>query len=181
MFESHGVSLDKKGDVMMECENMIIKDQDGNILISIDQMDEAALSREPLFTHCLAVIKVGNEYLMGKNKWRNRYEVFGGCAEKGETARECILRECREELGLSISDIVYLGAMKLLLKPDYFSKDERVELGGLYGITLPGMSIDDIYGMVNDREEIAALDWYSNIKDKETIALIDEKLLDYYI
>ena len=166
---------------MMEYENIIAKDQDGNILISIDQMDEAALSRDPRFTHCLAVIKVGNEYLMGKNKWRNRYEVFGGCAEKGETARDCILRECREELGLSISDITYLGAMKLLLKPDYFSKDERVELGGLYGITLPDMSLDAIHGMINDKEEITALDWYSNIKDKETMALIDEKLLDYYI
>ncbi len=166
---------------MTEYENMIFKDRDGNMLISIDQTDEAALSRDPLFTHCLAVIKVGNEYLMGKNKWRNRYEVFGGCAEKGETARECILRECREELGLSISDITYLGAMKFLLKPDHFSKDERVELGGLYGITLPDMSLDDIYGMTDDKEEIAALDWYSNIKDKETIAPIDEKLLDYYI
>ena len=36
-------------------------------------------------------------------------------------------------------------------------------------------------GMINDKEEIAALDWYSHIKDKETIALIDEKLLGYYI
>ena len=165
----------------MEYENMNFEDQDGNTLISIDQMDEAALSRDPLFTHCLAVIKVGSEYLMGKNKWRNRYEVFGGCAEKGETARECILRECHEELGLLISDITYLGAMKLLLKPDHFSKDERVELGGLYGITLPDMSLDDIYGMINDKEEIIALDWYSHIKDKETIALIDEKLLSCFI
>ena len=71
--------------------------------------------------------------------------------------------------------------MKFLLKPDYFSKDERVELGGLYGITLPDMSLDDICCMINDKEEIAALDWYSHIKDKETIALIDEKLLDYYM
>ena len=166
---------------MMENEKMILQDQDGNILISIDQMDEAALSRDPRFTHCLAVIKVGNEYLMGKNKWRNRYEVFGGCAEQGETARACILRECHEELGLSISDVTYLGAMKLLLKPDYFSKDERVELGGLYGITLPDMSLDDMYGMIHDKEEIIALDWYSHIKDNETIALIDEKLLGYYV
>ena len=107
--------------------------------------------------------------------------MFGGCAEKGETARECILRECREELGLSISDISYLGAMKFLLKPDYFSKDERVELGGLYEIILPDMSLDALYSMIHDKEEIVALDWYSHIKDKETMALIDEKLLGYFI
>ena len=164
----------------MEYGNINFKDQDGNILVSVDRTDEAALSRDPLFTHCLAVVKAGNEYLMGKNKWRNRYEIFGGCAEKGETARECILRECREELGLPVSDITYLGAVKFLLKPDYFSKDERVELGGLYGITLPDMRLEDIYGSINDKEEIAALDWYSHIKGRETIAPIDEKLLGYY-
>ena len=164
----------------MEYENINFRDQDGNMLIAIDPMDEAALSRDPLFTHCLAVIKVGREYLMGKNRWRNRYEVFGGCAEKGETARACILRECREELGLPVSDVTYLGAMKLLLKPDFFSKDERVELGGLYGITLPEMRLDDLTGMISDKEEITALDWYSQIRGRETIALIDEKLLDYF-
>lgn len=72
-------------------------------------------------------------------------------------------------------------ALKEALKPDHFSKDERVESGGLYGITLPDMSLDEIYGMVNDKEEITALDWYDHIKGKEKIALIDEKLLDYYI
>ena len=72
-------------------ENYICKDQDGNLLLSVEQMSEAELSKDPLFTHCLAVVKVGNEYLLGRNKWRNRYEIFGGCAEKEETARECFL------------------------------------------------------------------------------------------
>ena len=43
------------------------------------------------------------------------------------------------------------------------------------------LSLDDIYRMINDKKEIEALDWYSHIKDKESIALIDEKLLGYYI
>ena len=159
----------------------ICKDQDGNLLISIDEVDEEALSKEPRFTHCLAVIKVGNDYLLNRNKWRNRYEIFGGCIEKGESARECIVRECFEELGFTSSDITYLGAMTFLLKPDYFSKSERIELGGLYGITLPGTtSLDDLYNNVADKEEIASLALYSQIKGKEPIALIDEKLLGYY-
>ena len=162
-------------------ENCVCKDQDGNLLLSVEQMDEAELSRHPLFTHCLAVVKVGNEYLLGRNKWRNRYEIFGGCAEKGETARECIVRECGEELGFATADITYLGAMRFLLKPDYFSREERIELGGLYGVKLPETDIGDLYGLIRDREEITGLDLYSRVKNREPIALIDEKLLEYYV
>ena len=165
----------------MEHEDYLCKDQDGNILLAIDhKMDEAELSKDPLFTHCLAVVKVGNEYLLGRNRWRNRYEIFGGCVEKGETARQCMIRECEEELGFSPSDIHYLGTMKFLLKPDYFSKTERIELGGLYGITLPDMPIDEISSRMKDKEEIKQLAFYRQVKDKEPIALIDEKLLAFY-
>jgi len=59
-------------------KDYICKDQDGNILVSIEKMSEKELSESPLFTHCLAVVKVGDEYLLGRNKWRNRYEIFGG-------------------------------------------------------------------------------------------------------
>lgn len=88
----------------MEHENYICKDQDGNLLLSIEAIDEDELSMNPMFTHCLAVVKVGNEYLLGQNKYRGRFEVFGGCVEKGETARECIYRECNEELGLHLKE-----------------------------------------------------------------------------
>ena len=165
----------------MENGKYICEDQDGNLLISIDEVDEEALSKDPLFTHCLAVVKVGNDYLLNRNKWRNRYEIFGGCIEKGESAHDCIVRECFEETGFISSDITYLGAMRFLLKPDYFSKSERIELGGLYGITLPGTtSLEDLYNNVADKEEITGLALYSQIKGKEPIALIDEKLLGYY-
>ena len=159
-------------------KNFICKDQDGNVLLTIEKMSEEELSGSPLFTHCLAVVKVGDEYLLGRNKWRNRYEIFGGCREKGESSRDCILRECNEEFGFASSDITYLGAMRILLKPDYFSKVEREELGGLYGISLPNTSLEDIYSCIRDKEEITELKFYSQVKDKEPIALIDEKLLE---
>lgn len=93
----------------IEYESYICKDHDGNVFISFEHTDEAKLSEDPLLTHCLAVVKTGNDYLLGWNKWRNRYEIFGGCIENGETARDCILRECSEELGLTSFDITYLG------------------------------------------------------------------------
>lgn len=162
-------------------DSYICKDDDGNVFISIESIDEVLLSENPLLTHCLAVVKIGDDYLLGWNKWRNRYEIFGGCIENGESARECIIRECYEELGIQDADVVFLGSMKFLMKPDYFSPNERIEYGGLYGITMSSVSVEDIYSQIKDKDEIAKIALYSQIKNKEPIALIDEKLLDYFI
>lgn len=164
----------------MKEQEYICEDYDGNIFLSFDNIAEDTLSQMLELTHCLAVVKIGDEYILGWNKWRNRYEIFGGCLEKGESARECILRELEEELGIDTSGIRYLGAMKFLMKPDYFSLNERIEFGGLYGITLPEASSDVLYSQVKDKEEITKLAFYSQIKGKEPIAVIDEKLLDYF-
>ena len=159
----------------------ILKDWDGNIFISITNEDENTLAEYEQITHCLAVVKVGEDYLLGWNKWRNRWEIFGGCIEKNETPRECIIREYNEELGIDSADFKYLGLMKFLMMPDYFSSEERIEYGGLYGITLENMSIEEIYQKINDRDEIVKLAFYKNVKNKEPIAPIDEKLLKYYL
>ncbi len=158
----------------------ILKDWDGNIFISMTNEDESTLSQYEKLTHCFAVVKVGEDYLLGWNKWRNRWEIFGGCIDKGETPRECIVRECYEELGIESADFQYLGVMKFLMMPDYFSSEERIEYGGLYGVTLEDVSIEEIYKQINDRDEIVKLALYRDIKDKEPIAPIDEKLLEYY-
>ena len=158
----------------------ICEDNDGNIFISMEQMDESALAENELLTHCLAVVKMDNDYLLGWNKWRRRYEIFGGCIEQNESPRDCIVRECYEELGIENADLVYLGAMKFLMKPDYFSDKERIEYGGLYGITLHNTDTKKLYEQIKDRGEIAKLALYSQIKGIEPIAMIDEKLLSYY-
>lgn len=158
----------------------ILKDWVGNIFISMTNEDESTLTQYEQLTHCLVVVKVDEDYLLGWNKWRNRWEIFGGCIDKGETPRECIVRECYEELGIDRADFVYLGLMKFLMMPDYFSSEERIEYGGLYGVTLENMSIEEIYQQINDRDEIVKLSLYRDIKDKEPIAPIDEKLLEYY-
>ena len=78
-------------------------------------------------------------------------------------------------------DFQYLGIMKFLMMLDYFSSEERFEYGGLYGVTLENISIEEIYKQINDRDEIVKLAFYKDIKDKEPIAPIDEKLLEYYL
>ena len=163
-----------------EYKDCICTDAEGNVFISFEKTPEAALSENPLLTHCLAVVRVGEEYLLGWNRYRSRYEIFGGCKEQGESARECIVRELSEELGVDTSSIRYLGVMRFLMKPDYFSPNERIELGGLYGATLPETSLVELYRQVNDKEEITRFAFYSQVRGKEPIAVIDENLLDYY-
>lgn len=164
-----------------EYNDYISKDSDGNVFISFEKKEEAALKEECMpLTHCLAVVRINGDYLLGWNKWRNRYEIFGGCIEKDETPRECIIRECYEELGFTGKDFVYLGAMKFLLAPDYFSPEERIEYGALYGITLPNDSLSEIYARVKDKEEIKKLALYGDIKGKESVADIDSRLFGYY-
>lgn len=158
----------------------ILKDHDGNEFISIENHGEDSLDGITGLTHCLAVVRIGNDYLLGWNKWRSRWEIFGGCIDSGETPRECIVRECFEELGVQNADPVYLGMMKFLMMPDWFSTEERIEYGGLYGITLDNVTVDDLINGIVDRDEIARLALYSDVRGKEPIAPIDEKLLEYY-
>ena len=100
---------------------MIVKDYKGNELMEILDVDEnSAMEQYAPVTHCLAVVMVGGDYLLGWNRWRKDWEIFGGCMEEGETMRECITRECLEEIGLSDLSVAYIGLMHLKLMPDYF-------------------------------------------------------------
>ena len=87
---------------------MIVVDAKGNELLDIINVEEENVDKqyEPI-THCLAVVKIEDDYLMGWNKWRQDWEIFGGCREDKESIRECVIRECKEELGLTNVDFKY--------------------------------------------------------------------------
>ena len=159
---------------------MIVRDNKGNELLDIIYVDEdnADMKYEPI-NHCLAVVKIENDYLMGWNKWRQEQEIFGGCREDNETLKECIVRECQEELGLTGVDYEYLGLMYFKIAPGYFNSKWHYEYGGLYGVTLPREYFEIIEKNRTDKEEIEKLAFYNDIKG-EKIASIDERLLDYW-
>ena len=71
---------------------MIVVDSKGNELLDIINVGEenADNQYEPI-NHCLAVVKIENDYLMGWNKWRQDWEIFGGCREDNETLKELVL------------------------------------------------------------------------------------------
>lgn len=160
---------------------MIVRDIRGNELLDIIKVaEELAEKQYSPVNHSLAVVKIGKEYLLGWNHWRKNWEVFGGCREEGESIRQCITRECYEELGLKDVEYTYLGLMYDKMAPGYFNPEWHYEYGALYGVTLPEEALKDIEGNRTDKEEIERLAFYSEIKGKEPIAAIDERLLEYW-
>lgn len=159
---------------------MYIKDSRGNELVEIIEVaEDAARQKHAPVTHCLAAVRVGSDYLLGWNNWREDWEIFGGCMEAGETMRECILRECLEEIGISDIEPEYLGLMHLNLVPDHFAAECREEYGGLYGIKLPPEALEEIERHRLDREEIGKVALLKDIGPHERIAEIDRALLTY--
>ena len=160
---------------------MIVKNSNGTELLEIIPVDESeAVKLYSPVTHALIVVKVGEEYLLGWNHWRKKWEIFGGCMEEGESIRECVIREGFEELGVKDVEYTYLGLMHFNMAPGYFNKEWREEYGGLYGITLPESMMEEIQRLREDKEEIEKLTFYSQVKGIERISEIDEKLLEYW-
>lgn len=160
---------------------MIVKNSRGDELIEIIDIEEdkADVQYSPI-NHALAVVKIGYDYLLGFNHWRGEWEVFGGCREEEESIRECIIRECREELGIQTTNYTYLGLAKYRMAPGYFNSEWHIEYGGLYGITLSEGALTLIKKHRKDRKEIESIELYSNISGGKNISVIDKKLLEYW-
>ena len=100
---------------------MLAVDQAGNELLDFIKItEEDAASQFSQVSVCLLVVKIGEDYLMGFNHWRKCWEIFGGCPEEGETMREAMVREAKEELGIDCEP-QWLGLAHFEMQPDYFS------------------------------------------------------------
>ena len=160
---------------------MIIRDTKGNELLEMIPVEESRVMNlyHPV-THALVIVKIGDDYLLGWNKWRKDWEIFGGCMEEGESLRECVEREAFEEIGLKGVEYTFLGLMHFKMAPGYFNQEWHEEYGGLYGVTLPVEALETIEKYRTDKEEVERLAFYDEVKGKELIAVIDEVLLQYW-
>ena len=58
------------------------------------------------------VIEHSNRFMLLYNKYYKRWEITGGYIEKGESARECAIRECKEESNQEINNLTFIGLAK---------------------------------------------------------------------
>ena len=159
---------------------MLAIDQSGNKLLEFVKVSEedAALRFSPI-TVCLIVVKIGKDYLMGFNHWRKDWEIFGGCPEKGETMREAMIRETKEELGIDCIP-EWLGLAHFEMQPDYFSNVVREEYGAIFGVSLGEEYLEQIEKLRIDRKEIEKIALLGEISSDEEIRELDRKLTEFY-
>lgn len=59
----------------------------------------------------LALVHDGDRVLLGhKPGWGKRYSILAGFVEPGESLEQCVHREVMEEVGVTITDLVYQGS-----------------------------------------------------------------------
>lgn len=159
---------------------MLAVDQAGNKLLDFIKItEEDAASQFSQVSVCLLVVKIGEDYLMGFNHWRKCWEIFGGCPEEGETMREAMVREAKEELGIDCEP-EWLGLGHFELQPDYFSNEVREEYGAIFGVSLSEEYLEQIEKMRIDREEIEKIALLGEISSGEEIRELDRKLTEFY-
>jgi|SRR5690625_304908 len=150
----------------------ILIDREGHVFLDFLKVEENKINNHindaPL-THSLVVGKYKGKYILMFNKWRQCWELPGGIIDKGETPKECAVRELFEETNQSVEHLTFKGLMKFKLKPD-----DRLEYGALYS----GEILD--VKPFQENEEAEKIVFWDQQSDIGYITEIDEKLLEYY-
>lgn len=153
----------------------IMTDAKGNIFLEFLKIEEEQLVATELdapLTHALIVVECQGKYLFMYNKWRNSWELPGGVIEKGETAKQCVIRELFEETNQKIDYVGFKGLMKFRLQPS-FHGPERTEYGALYSGQVN--QLDDFV----ENDEAKSIILWDGVSDIGAIAEIDKKLIEF--
>jgi 8-oxo-dGTP diphosphatase len=98
-----------KGDVPLK----IIENYFGIQFLDFISIDESDIDHFHPLAGSFAVVECVGKYLICYNKKRNQWELPAGKRELGETPKECAIRELYEETGQLVTDMNFIGLMKL--------------------------------------------------------------------
>jgi 8-oxo-dGTP diphosphatase len=148
----------------------IITNKSGDDLLEfIPVRDEPTLDSKlyPPLSYSLILIKHHGEILLVYDRHKNRWEIPGGKIEHGETPRECVIRELKEETGQTAASVELQGIIKIHSK----GKNKVV-----YGAVFSGSQ--ETLSPFIESEEIVRTCYWNGTSDIGYIDEIDRKLAE---
>ena len=76
---------------------MLAKTKNGWKLLEYINIAEEDIEKYRNVTGAYAILRIGDKYVIGYNKFRKQWEFPAGGIDEGETAREAAIRELYEE------------------------------------------------------------------------------------
>lgn len=147
---------------------MNITQNNGFKFLDFLKINEEEIKKYSPIAGSFAVIKCEGKVLMVYNKWRKQWELPAGQREGEETAKECATRELYEETGQDVTDLNFLGLLKL---KNSFNED--IKYNPIYFA-----SVEQLQPFIENEEITEIQLWNMN----EKIGVIDEidlKLLEF--
>lgn len=100
-------------------------------LVSVIDIDETDVHAFSPVTFALVIAQDAAGFLLVHNSRRHVWELPGGIIEPGQSARECALRELREESGQRVRTLRWRALLQLDM-PGGASARRRTEYGALF-------------------------------------------------
>ena len=85
----------------------------------------------------------GKIFLMKSHKWHDNFVIPGGHIELGETVEQALKREIKEETGLDIFDLDFLGWQEAIFSPAFWKKKHFVFLDFVCQTNSSGVKLNE--------------------------------------
>lgn len=92
---------------------MLAKNKSGWKLLEYINIQEDDIIQYKNVTGAYAILRIGNQYVVGYNRWRQQWEFPAGGINEGETARQAATRELYEETHQKNEKLYFKGLFKV--------------------------------------------------------------------
>ncbi len=144
-----------------------IENERGERLLSVSEIDEAAAIILPV-AFSLIIGRNDLGYLLVHNAKRKVWELPGGFIDAGETARQCAVRELKEESGQKVASLRWRAAIGIEV-------GTKISYGALYCADI------DTPSSFRSNSEIDCVGYWPASSLPPGISAIDRALLAYYM